>query len=320
MCAPNSLLRYILYPVLFLATLNVSAETKNGFNLSGALIPESQIFRGGPDKGGIPAIDEPRFVSVRKARHMKNGDRVLGIEIAGIARAYPIKILNWHEIVNDHIGREQFSITYCPLCGTGMAFSARVNKSKLDFGVSGLLYNSDVLLYDRQTESLWSQLMQQAVTGHYRGAKLKSIPLSHTTWGDWKTRHPETKVLSTRTGAVRNYESNPYKGYAESTHLFFPVYSKAPERFHPKEKVLGVEINGVFKAYPFVELNKNAQTLFTDTVNNTNLTIHWNKQHQSGAIYLGRKNITVTQAFWFAWFAFHPETKVYKATASETVQ
>lgn len=320
MCAQNTLLRCILYPALFLAALNVSAETKNGFDLSGALIPETQIFRGGPAKGGIPAIDKPRFVSVRKARHMKNDDRVLGIEIAGVTRAYPIKILNWHEIVNDRIGREQFSITYCPLCGTGMAFSARVNKSKLDFGVSGLLYNSDVLLYDRQTESLWSQLMQKAVTGKYRGTKLTSIPLSHTTWGNWKTRHPKTSVLSTRTGAVRNYESNPYKGYAESTHLFFPVYSKAPERFHPKEKVLGVEINGVFKAYPFVELNKNAQTLFTDTVNNTELSIHWDKQHQSGAIYLGGKNITMTQAFWFAWFAFHPETKVYKATASEAAQ
>ena len=119
---------------------------------------------------------------------------------------------------------------------------------------------------------------------------------------------------------MRNYESNPYKGYAESEHLLFPVYSKAPERFHPKEKVLGVEINGVFKAYPFVELNKKAQPLFTDTVNNTDLTIHWNKQHQSGEIYIGRKNITVTQSFWFAWFAFHPETIVYKATALETSQ
>ncbi len=320
MCAPNYLLRCVLFPILFLAALNVSAETKNGFDLSGALIPETQIFRGGPGKDGIPAIDKPRFVSVRKARHVKNDDRVLGIEIAGIARAYPIKILNWHEVVNDRIGREQFSITYCPLCGTGIAFSARVNKSKLDFGVSGLLYNSDVLLYDRQTESLWSQLMQKAVTGKYRGTKLTSIPLSHTTWADWKTRHPETSVLSTRTGAMRNYESSPYKGYAESRHLLFPVYSKAPERFHPKEKVLGVEINGVFKAYPFVELNKKAQPLFTDTVNNSDLTIHWNKQHQSGEIYIGRKNITVIQAFWFAWFAFHPETEVYKATTSETAQ
>ena len=109
---------------------NLIADTKNGFELSSALIPETQIFKGGPAKDGIPAIDKPKFISVGKARFMKNDDRVLGIEIAGITRAYPVKILNWHEIVNDHIGREQFSITYCPLCGTGMAFSARVKNAK----------------------------------------------------------------------------------------------------------------------------------------------------------------------------------------------
>lgn len=303
----------IILSAFLLVAFHAPAEIKNGFDLSGALVPVSQIFGGGPGKDGIPAIDKPKFVSVRKARFMKNSDRILGIEIAGIARAYPIKILNWHEIVNDRIGREQFSVTYCPLCGTGMAFSARVGDAKLDFGVSGLLYNSDVLLYDRQTESLWSQIMQQAVTGKYRGARLNSIPLTHTTWADWKTRHPKTMVLSTKTGSLRNYDKNPYQGYATSKRLFFPVYSKAPASYHPKERVLGVEINGNFKAYPFVELNKNGKAAFTDRFNGAELTIGWDQQHQSGSIYDGSKNVTITQAFWFAWFAFHPETEIYKA-------
>jgi hypothetical protein len=302
---------------IFLATslvvFNTLAEVKNGFDLSGSLVPETQIFRGGPEKDGIPAIDKPSFVSVRKARFMKDSDRVLGIEIAGMARAYPIKILNWHEIVNDHIGREQFSITYCPLCGTGMAFSARVEDKKLDFGVSGLLYNSDVLLYDRQTGSLWSQIMQQAVTGEYKGTRLKGIPLLHTSWADWKSKHPDTKVLSTKTGARRNYDNNPYKGYSTSRHLLFPVYSKAPETFHPKERVLGIEINGKFKAYPFIELNKNALARFPDVFNDAELEIHWDKENLSGAVFHNNKNVTVTQAFWFAWFAFHPQTIVYMA-------
>jgi hypothetical protein len=297
----------------FLTAFNASAGSKNGFDLTGALIPESQIFKGGPDKDGIPAIDKPNFLSARKARFLKNDDRILGIEIAGVKKAYPIKILNWHEIVNDRIGREHFSITYCPLCGTGMAFSARVGNKKLDFGVSGLLYNSDVLLYDRQTDSLWSQIMQQSVAGKYKGTRLKSIPLKHTTWSDWKKKHPDTKVLSTRTGNVRNYNKNPYKDYATSNHLFFPVYSKAPEVYHPKERVLGVEIGGVFKAYPFIELNKNGKALFADTLNNKKLSVHWDQEHQAGAIYLDEKNITTTQSFWFAWFAFHPETRVYTA-------
>lgn len=296
-----------------MAAFNATADIINGFDLTGAIIPASQIFNGGPGKDGIPAIDKPKFVSVRKARFMKNDDRILGIEIAGIARAYPIKILNWHEIVNDRIGREQFTITYCPLCGTGMAFSARIEDAKLDFGVSGLLYNSDVLLYDRQTESLWSQIMQQAVTGKYKGTQLTGIPLAHTTWADWKIKHPETKVLSTRTGTLRNYEKNPYQGYDVSEHLFFPVASKAPETYHPKEPVLGVEIDGVFKAYPFVELNKKGKASFTDRVNGVELTIHWDQNHQSGSIYGDNKNVMITQAFWFAWFAFHPETQVYNA-------
>lgn len=307
-------LRHLLLIALYLATINASAGTKNGFDLSNALIPESQIFKGGPAKDGIPAIDEPEFTSARKARFIKNSDYILGLELAGIARAYPIKILNWHEVVNDRIGREQFSITYCPLCGTGMAFSARVDGTKLDFGVSGLLYNSDVLLYDRQTESLWSQIMQQAISGKHMGAQLQRIPLSHTTWKDWKTQHPDTQVLSIKTGARRNYEKNPYQGYESSKHLLFPVYTKAPDKYHPKERVLGIEINGFFKAYPFVELNKTGKSTFTDTLKNNKLSIHWNQEHQSGSIYSGVHNVTVTQAFWFAWFAFHPETEVYKAT------
>ena len=307
----------LLVFLLGVISTNAFAEIKNGFELSGALIPETQIFKGGPAKDGIPAIDQPRFLSVRKARFMKNDDRLLGIEIAGIARAYPIKILNWHEVVNDRIGREAFSITYCPLCGTGMAFSARLGNEKLDFGVSGLLYNSDVLLYDRQSHSLWSQIMQQAVTGKHKGAMLTRLPLTHTTWANWKKLYPETKVLSTRTGSVRNYEASPYKNYDQSKHLFFPVYSKAPIIYHPKERVLGIEINGIFKAYPFVELNKNPKAIFTDTINNKELEVRWNKEHQSGAIFHDKKDITITQSFWFAWFTFHPDTLVSTATNNQ---
>jgi hypothetical protein len=298
---------------LALPAQNVFSAEKNGFELSGALIPESQIFGGGPGKDGIPAIDNPVFVPAKQARYMNNTDRVLGIEIAGAARAYPINILNWHEIVNDKIGREQFSITFCPLCGTGMAFSGRIDKHKLDFGVSGLLYNSDVLLYDRQTGSLWSQIMQQAVAGKLKGTKLKSLPLQHTSWANWKKTHPETKVLSMRTGYMRPYGKNPYKDYIASKHLYFPVYKKAPETYHPKERVLGLEISGTFKAYPFIELNKLGKENFTDIVHKQSVTIHWNEKHQTGTISdKNNKPLVVVQSFWFAWFAFHPDTLVYK--------
>jgi hypothetical protein len=300
--------------ILFSLCSSVFASEKNGFELSGALIPESQIFGGGPGKDGIPAIDNPVFIPASIASNMKNTDLVLGIEIGGISRAYPINILNWHEIVNDKIGREQFSITFCPLCGTGMAFSGRINGYKLDFGVSGLLYNSDVLLYDRQTGSLWSQIMQQAVTGKLKGTKLKSLPVQHTTWANWINTHPDTKVLSFRTGYLRPYKQNPYGDYVSSPHLYFPVYEKAPEIYHPKEQVLGIEIGGIYKAYPFIELNKTGKSSFNDTVNKQTVTIHWNEKHQSGTVTDKSKQLlSVVQGFWFAWYAFHPDTLVYKA-------
>ena len=188
----------------------------NGFDLSNAQIPDTAIERGGPPRDGIPALDAPRFESVQQARWLKAEDRLLGIQRNGVARAYPVAILNWHEIVNDVIGGEAVAITYCPLCGTGIAFAARLNGRDAHFGVSGLLYNSDVLLYDRETESLWSQILGRAVSGKMAGQTLPGIPLMHTTWQDWRARFAQSEVLSTRTGYNRDYTGNPYQGYANS--------------------------------------------------------------------------------------------------------
>jgi len=141
----------------------------NGFDLSGALIPVRDIESGGPPRDGIPSIDDPRFVGASKASFLAPEDRVLGVAIEGEAKAYPVAILNWHEIVNDRSLDQNFVVTYCPLCGSGMVFVADVGERALSFGVSGLLYNSDMLLYDRNTESLWSQLLAKAVSGPLKG-------------------------------------------------------------------------------------------------------------------------------------------------------
>jgi len=305
----------ILLITSFFSAIAALAGTKNGFDLSGALIPENHIFAGGPAKDGIPAIDNPRFVDADAARFMRNNDRILGITIAGVSKAYPVKILNWHEIINDKTGDELFTITFCPLCGTGMAFSSQVNGQNLSFGVSGLLYNSDVLLYDRETESLWSQIMSTAVTGKFKGTKLKPLPLEHTSWGAWKQSHPNTSILSIKTGYWRDYDKSPYAGYEKSEHIMFPVAHKAPDTYHPKERVLGLNINGVSKAYPFIELNKHGKSSFTDVINNTSVNIRWDQQHQAGTVFTtkGQKQLPVTEGFWFAWFAFHPDTLVFHA-------
>jgi hypothetical protein len=153
-----------------------------GFDTSRHSIPLDDIYDGGPGKDGIPVILKPKFISVKEADRtlLKKDDRVLGYVHNGQARAYPIKILNWHEIVNDRVGGASQVVTYCPLCGTGMVFDTEVKGRHLTFGVSGLLYQSDMLLCDHQTESLWSQIKSEAVTGKLIGARLKLLSSTHT--------------------------------------------------------------------------------------------------------------------------------------------
>ncbi len=300
--------------LMLFSSLVSAVERKNGFDVSNALIDVDQILSGGPKKDGIPAIDKPKFVAAKHSDFLSSNDRVLGVVIDGVAKAYPIKILNWHEIVNDRIRGNAFVVTYCPLCGTGVAFWSNIRGQKLKFGVSGLLYNSDVLFYDRQTESLWSQIASKAISGKLAGAELEQLVLAHTTWSDWLEKHPRTLVLSTKTGYLRSYNANPYAGYEQSRNLYFEVNHKAPKSYHPKERVLGLNASGVYKAYPFVELNKQAKSQFVDVVNEKSFTILWDQEHQSGSIMDADGNaVPVMQAFWFAWFGFHPQTEVFQA-------
>jgi len=286
------------------------ATEKNGFDLSGSLVPASEIRKGGPPRDGIPALDNPRFIAGKAAAFLRPDDRVLALRINGIARAYPIKILNYHEIVNDRIGNQDIAVTYCPLCGTGMVFSAKVGNQVLEFGVSGLLFNSDVLLFDRQTESLWSQLRREAVTGVMKGRKLKPLPVSHTTWRDWFGRYPQTTVLSDKTGHFRNYDVDPYPAYGRDGRLYFPV-AEEDARYPRKTIVMGLEIDGHFKAYPFPEM-AGGPSGFTDEFQGTELEIRYDEQNQAAAVYKGDgQEIPAVQAFWFAWYAFHPETEVW---------
>ncbi|PJA16725.1 MAG: hypothetical protein CO113_15630 [Elusimicrobia bacterium CG_4_9_14_3_um_filter_62_55] len=152
----------------------------NGFDLEGSLVPAADIHRGGPPKDGIPALSDPRFVAAADAE-LSPEDRVVGVASGGVAKAYPIRILNWHEVVNDAFGARRIAVTYCPLCGTAMVFDAVAGGRRRAFGVSGLLYNSDVLLYDRESESLWSQVLKRAVSGPEKGTALTQIPARHTT-------------------------------------------------------------------------------------------------------------------------------------------
>jgi hypothetical protein len=277
-------------------------------------VPLDEILSGGPPKDGIPAIDRPRFVSAVKASgsYLNDGDRVIALVVNGKKKVYPLKILNWHEIVNDRIGGRNVVVTFCPLCGTGMVFDAKAAGKQLKFGVSGLLYQSDVLLYDRQTESLWSQIKQEAVTGKLMGTRLQLIPSTQTTWGAWKKKHPDTLVLSTRTGYVRDYERDPYAGYTTSREVFFPA-GKMNRRYHPKEQVIGVELEGLTKAYPFSEMAR-VKSPFKDKVGKQTVCVVYDSKSRTATIKdAAGKELPSVVGFWFAWHAFHEDTEVFQA-------
>lgn len=309
--------RWIIYPLLLVALWQwqgpqlLYAGSSNGFDLSGALVPVEQIKHGGPARDGIPAISQPDFITASQADFLNDADRVLGISMQGQQRAYPVRILNYHEIVNDRFGDTAVMVSYCPLCGTGMAFLADRKNKTFEFGVSGLLYNSDVLLYDRQTESLWSQIRKQAISGPLKGQHLQQVPLEHTSWADWRTRYPQTQVLSQNTGYQRDYSRSPYAGYANSERLMFEV-SAIDRRYHPKEWVIGVEINGATKAYPFSELSQHSGEL-VDVIGGKSIRLVFDAANRSGRVYAANKLLPSTTSYWFAWYAFHPDTQVYRA-------
>ena len=285
-----------------------------GWDFSKHNIPLDEIFSGGPEKDGIPAIDRPRFVAAERAdkKFMKASDRVLGLVLNGKKKAYPIKILNWHEIVNDHIGGQPVVVTFCPLCGTGMVFDARIPGRELNFGVSGLLYQSDMLLYDRATESLWSQIKKEAVAGPLTGIHLRLIPSTHTTWSAWQKKHPDTIVLSNKTGYLRNYDRDPYAGYEQTASLMFGV-SARNKAYHSKERVIGVEIAGSVKVYPFSELTR-AKLPVEDVVGKKNIRIFFDRKTKTAVIQdENGKELPSVVGFWFAWFAFHPKGEVFHA-------
>ncbi len=211
----------------------------------------------GQVRDGIPSIDNPKFAPVSDdIDWLADKEPVIALEINGDARAYPLQIMTWHEIVNDVVGGEPVLVTFCPLCNTAIAFDRRMGDTINSFGVSGLLRYSDLIMYDRATDSWWQQILGEAIVGELTGARLPQVPASIVSWADFRGNYPEARVLTRDTGFTRQYGRNPYTGYDDINSSPFLFVGPEDGRLRPVERVVTVELNGETVAYPFLRLEE----------------------------------------------------------------
>ena len=238
-------------------------------------VPYTEILSGGPPKDGIPAIDNPQFISVEEAdAWLKPQEPVILFQIDDDARAYPLQILIWHEIVNDVVGGVPVVVTFCPLCNTVIAFERTVDGRVLDFGTTGRLRYSNLVMYDRQTESWWQQATGEAIVGELTGKRLTFLPAAIISWEEFKTAHPDGKVLSRETGYRRPYGRNPYAGYDNvNQRPFLYQGPETPGLLPPMARVITVDLNGEAVAYPYAVLRE--VRVVNDTVGGVPIAVFW---------------------------------------------
>jgi Protein of unknown function (DUF3179) len=332
------------YQSIISTAFSVGTEEKH-------IVPLDQIVSGGPPRDGIPSIDSPKFVSVLDAdKFLADSDMVVGLNINDDIRVYPLQILVWHEIVNDNVGGMPVAVTYCPLCFTNQVFKRIVNGTAVEFGTSGKLYNSNLVMYDRTSNSLWSQALGRGIVGPYAGTTLERIPFDVAFWKDWRQLYPHSKVLSKDIGSPRPYGADPYGDYYTNSDLYFPV-SNDDDRLGLKEVIVGLENNGQYKAYKLQQIEEmkvindiiNGKSItffslypamvrvFDNILDGQQLEFQYNKSSakimdkQSGSIWsldgiatngpMKGKHLTrlpYDEGFWFEWVAFHPDTALYQ--------
>ena len=292
----------------------------------------AEIQPGGPPKDGIPSIDDPRFVRVGDVDFLAPKEPVIALELAGEARAYPIQILIWHEIVNDRIRDVPVAVTFCPLCNTAIVFDRRVGGRTLDFGTTGNLRHSDLVMYDRQTESWWQQFGGEAIVGRYTGVRLKTIPARIVAWEEFRRSHraalvldrPKAHPTSRNSDFLRPYGHNPYQGYDDvDSPPLFATANAEDGRLPPKERVVYVERGGDAVAVPFTVLEE--RRVVRVELGGRRLVVRWRggvaSALDTGDIRDGRevgaaevsengRPVPFSEPFWFAVAAFRPDVRV----------
>jgi len=292
---------------------------------------------GGPGKDGIPSIDDPEFAGAGDPpARLSAGDPVFGVELNGEAKAYPQYVLVWHEIVNDVVGDESVSVTYCPLTGTALGFY----RGDSELGVSGQLVNSNLIMYDRGTDTRWPQVLARGIRGPHVGEYLEEFQVTWTTWGRWRERHPETTVLTEKTGHVRDYGGDPYGQYNPRTgyydngnFLFSPLTTD--DRFSPKDVVVSARsadgavavrkstlrergvVDGSVGGVSYVTVYDEGLDTGYVYRNPDDRTVEFDggavmvdgDEHDPDALPLER--VVEFDAMWFAWYGFYPSTEVH---------
>ena len=278
-------------------------------------VPLDEILGGGPPKDGIPSIDNPKFISIPEANTLLSDvETGIAVNIDGIARFYPFQILVWHEIANDIINDKRILVTYCPLCLSGIVFDPLVNGERVEFGTSGKLWNSNLVMYDRKTDSLWSQILGESIVGEMTGTQLKVLPSDMIRFGEFKKQYPKGTVLSRDTGATRFYGQDPYGDYYTTPGTYFPV-SKKDDRLNDKDFILGIVVNGKAKAY-LPEAVKKAGEL-ADQFGGKIIVARYEKEIDAVRLFEKKADGTVERinpfgSFWFSWVAAHPDTELLK--------
>jgi hypothetical protein len=301
----------------------------------------SAVQSGGPPKDGIPSIDDPTFLTAGEATFLDPGDPVFGVVRNGVAKAYPQKILVWHEVVNDVIAGDPVCVTYCPLTGTVLGFE----RGDVTFGVSGRLLNSNLIMFDRATETWWPQVLATALPGPWNETpevrSLREFRLVWTTWGQWREHNPDTVVLGARTGHVKNYNRDPYgaynprDGYYEGGPPAYPALH-ADDRFRDKTVVMGARDPEGAVAFPKSALEE--KRLLRGRLGDAPVLAVYDRRYDTAYVYrdpdgsgyavedgsvvgpdgeyepdgLPLSRVHTFDAMWFAWVGFYPETNVYE--------
>lgn len=349
-------MKRLLY--IFLIVGIISCEDSDPIGSSGGgsqsqdwLVPSNQVFDGGPGRDGIPSLSDPQLVDAAQAGFLFDNELVIGYYDGTTAVAYPHQVMDWHEILNQQLNSSLITITYCPLTGTAIGWTQEVANIKTEFGVSGLLYNNNLIAFDRETKSNWSQMTLKAVNGPLIGTEMPTFQLVETSWSTWKAMYPDTKVVSTNTGWDRPYGTYPYGDFrTNNNNLFFPL-SIDDSRLGRKERVHGILINGQAKVYGFDAFDT-SNSLVMDTFQGEDIVVVGNQtkfmasflatlsdgsKPNLSAINEGRAVLAddqgnkwdifgfpvsgplqlplqATQSFmgyWFAWGAFYPDAEIY---------